>query len=53
MRPVSNLVDGGRQVMALDIRAGRTHNIDPLQAMIGITVETFGYFLLTLLEESG
>jgi AcrR family transcriptional regulator len=45
------LVDGGREVMGLDIKAGRMRNFDPLQMIISITVETFGYFLLTPLLE--
>ena len=45
------LVDGGRQVMAMDVQAGRMRNVDPLQTIISITVETFGYFLLTPLLE--
>lgn len=40
------LVDGGRAVMQQDIEAGRMRRVDPLQMIISITVETFGYFLL-------
>jgi len=40
------LVDGGRALMQQDIEAGRMRRVDPLQMIISITVETFGYFLL-------
>jgi AcrR family transcriptional regulator len=40
------LVDFGRVLMQQDIEAGRMRGVDPLQAIISITVETFGYFLL-------
>jgi TetR/AcrR family transcriptional regulator len=40
------LVDAGREVIAYDIEAGRMREVDPLQMIISITVETFGYFLL-------
>ncbi|HKD66962.1 MAG TPA: TetR family transcriptional regulator [Candidatus Binataceae bacterium] len=40
------LVDGGRQLMLSDMDAGRMRRVDPLQLIVSITVETFGYFLL-------
>ena len=40
------LVDCGRVLMQQDIEAGRMRRVDPLQVIISITVETFGYFLL-------
>jgi TetR/AcrR family transcriptional regulator len=40
------LVDGGREVMVSDMESGRMRKVDPLQLIVSITVETFGYFLL-------
>jgi TetR/AcrR family transcriptional regulator len=40
------LVDGGREVMIRDMESGMMRRVDPLQLIVSITVETFGYFLL-------
>jgi len=40
------LVDGGREVMARDMDSGMMRRVDPIQLIVSITVETFGYFLL-------
>ena len=40
------LVDGGRELMLRDMQAGHMKTVDPVQAIVSITVETFGYFLL-------
>jgi TetR/AcrR family transcriptional regulator len=40
------LVDGGREVISNDIENGKMRRVDPIQLIVSITVETFGYFLL-------
>jgi TetR/AcrR family transcriptional regulator len=40
------LVDGGVQLMLNDMETGMMRRVDPLQLIVSITVETFGYFLL-------
>jgi TetR/AcrR family transcriptional regulator len=40
------LVDGGRELMLSDMNSGQMRPVDPLQLIVSITVETFGYFLL-------
>ncbi|HEV3111956.1 MAG TPA: TetR/AcrR family transcriptional regulator [Candidatus Binataceae bacterium] len=40
------LVDGGREVMMHDMETGMMRKVDPIQLIVSITVETFGYFLL-------
>jgi TetR/AcrR family transcriptional regulator len=40
------LVDGGRELMLRDMRAGLMRELDPVHLMISIILEVFGYFLL-------
>jgi TetR/AcrR family transcriptional regulator len=40
------LADGGRQLLLNDMATGRMRRVDPVQVIVSITVETFGYFLL-------
>jgi TetR/AcrR family transcriptional regulator len=40
------LADGGRQLLLHDMETGRMRRVDPVQVIVSITVETFGYFLL-------
>ncbi len=40
------LADGGRQLLLNDMETGRMRRVDPVQVIVSITVETFGYFLL-------
>lgn len=43
LKPLS---DGGRQLLLHDMETGRMRKVDPVQVIVSITVETFGYFLL-------
>jgi AcrR family transcriptional regulator len=40
------LVENGRELIVRDMQSGRMRTVDPLQVIVSITVETFGYFLL-------
>ncbi len=40
------LADTGRQLILNDMQTGRMRTVDPVQVIVSITVETFGYFLL-------
>ncbi len=43
LKPLS---DGGQQLLLHDMETGRMRRFDPVQVIVSITVETFGYFLL-------